>query len=284
MIRLTLSCLLLSTLALGGCLNRAQTPPPVTQTQMSNALSGTEMRLSEDFKRQCGQWQSLQTLQSDQLQQIEKNQHQFESTLADINEKLDKKPAEVAAAAVSAAKPAECPKPQAAANTNPNNVGNKVVVGRVEWLWIEPVNRVYEARVDTGATTSSISAIDITPFEKDGKRWVRFRLAPDDSDDSFEVEAPLVRYVRIRQASSQELDRRPVAALTVRLGKMTEVAEFTLTNRTQMSYPILLGREFLRDVAVVDVARTNIQPKPEIVQGQPQPDAVSKTKDKKKDK
>ena len=140
------------------------------------------------------------------------------------------------------------------------------------------MNRVYEARIDTGAKTSSISALDITPFEKDGKRWVRFRLAPDDSDDSFEIEAPLVRYVKIRQASSNELDRRPVASLTVRLGKMTEVAEFTLTDRTQMSYPILLGREFLRDVAIVDVARENIQPKPAIVEGQPQLEAVSKTK------
>jgi len=76
------------------------------------------------------------------------------------------------------------------------------------------------------------------------------------------------------------LDKRPVASLTVRLGKMTEVAEFTLNDRTQMTYPILLGREFLRDVAVVDVAKDNVQPKPEIVQNQPQAPSVSKTKKK----
>ncbi|WP_289302809.1 RimK/LysX family protein, partial [Methylophaga sp. UBA3996] len=93
-------------------------------------------------------------------------------------------------------------------------------------------------------------------------------------------EAPLVRYVKIRQASTDTLDKRPVASLTVRLGKMTEVAEFTLNDRTHMTYPILLGREFLRDVAVVDVAKDNNQPKPEIVKNQPQAPSVSKSKKK----
>lgn len=276
MVRLILPCFLVSTLFVSGCVNRTPPTPPLTQTQLSTALSDTETRLSDRMAMQCEKWEAQQTLQSDQLQQIEKNQRQLDEKLVLLDEKLDQR-AKTTAAAAPAAKPAQCPP---ATTAQVNNLGNKILVGQVEWLWIEAVNRVYEARVDTGATTSSISALDITPFEKDGKRWVRFRLTPDDSDDSFEVEAPLVRYVRIRQASSDELDRRPVAALTVRFGKMTEVTEFTLVDRTQMSYPILLGREFLRDVAVVDVAKKNIQPKPDIVPGQIQPKAVSKSKKK----
>lgn len=277
MIRLLFPCLLVSTLVVSGCVNRTPPTPPLTQAQLATALNETEMRLTQSMAQQCEKWEALQDLQGDQLQQIEKNQRQLDNKLLLIDEKLDQKPL-AAPTQVVAAKPTQCP-PQAESGSI-NNIGNKIVVGQVEWLWIEPINRVYEARVDTGATTSSISALDITPFEKDGKRWVRFRLSPDDSDDSFEIEAPLVRYVRIRQASSDELDRRPVASLTVRLGKMTEVAEFTLTDRSQMSYPILLGREFLRDVAVVDVAKQNIQPKPQIVEGQAQPEAVSKSKKK----
>jgi hypothetical protein len=228
----------------------------------------------------CHKLETQETFQTGQLQQIEKNQRQLESKLTLIDEKLDSVPTtSVSSVRVETeSKPAACPPPAQTNSTNVNNIGNKLVVGRVEWLWIEAINRVYEARVDTGATTSSISAQDITPFEKDGKRWVRFKLEPDDSDDSFEIEAPLVRHVRIRQASSEELDRRPVAALTVRLGKMTEVAEFTLTDRSQMTYPILLGRSFLRDVAVVDVGKRTVQPKPTVVTGQVQPKAVSKTK------
>jgi hypothetical protein len=279
MFRQSLFCVLLSTLALGGCINRAQTPDPLTRPQLNTALTETEMRLSQQISQQCEKWETQQSFQGDQLQQLSQSQRELNTRLAQIDDKLDHLP-QPQQAKPQPAKAAVCPPPQTNAAGGINNIGNKVVVGGTEWLWIEAVNRVYEARVDTGATTSSISALDITPFEKDGKRWVRFRIAPDDSDDSYEVEAPLVRYVRIRQASSEELDRRPVAKLTVRLGKMTEVAEFTLTDRTQMTYPILLGREFLQDVAVVDVARKNIQPKPEIVQGQPQPEAVSKTKKK----
>ena len=281
MLRPITFCLLASSLLISGCINRTPPTPSLTPTQLNTALSETESRLIQSMAQQCEKWKTRQDLQSEQLQQIQKQQRALDSKLLAVEDKLDRQPTVVAAPAntSSSAKAAECPAPAETAS-GVNNIGNKIVVGRVEWLWIESVNRVYEARIDTGATTSSISALDITPFEKDGKRWVRFRLAPDDSDDSYEIEAPLVRYVRIRQASAEELDRRPVAALTVRLGKMTEIAEFTLTDRTQMSYPILLGREFLRDVAVVDVAKTNVQPKPEIVVGKEQPEAVSKTKKK----
>lgn len=283
MLRPIAFCLFASTLLLSGCINRTPPAPTLTPSQLNVALSETETRLTRSMAQQCEKWEARQALQGEQLQQIEKQQRQIDNKLASVEDKLDRHVTVMPtpAARTATAKAAECPPPaQTDAAAGVNNIGNKIVVGRVEWLWIEAVNRIYEARIDTGATTSSISALDITPFEKDGKRWVRFRLTPDDSDDSFEIEAPLVRYVRIRQASSEELDRRPVAALTVRLGKMTEVAEFTLTDRTQMNYPILLGREFLRDVAVVDVAKRNVQPKPEIVAGQNQPKAVSKTKKK----
>ena len=61
-----------------------------------------------------------------------------------------------------------------------------------------------------------------------------------------------------------DLDRRPVVRLTVRIGDMTEKAEFTLKDRSDMTFPVLLGREFLKDIAVVDVAREYIQPKPKL--------------------
>ena len=75
---------------------------------------------------------------------------------------------------------------------------------------------------------------------------------------------PLVRHVRVRQASADDLDRRPVVRLTVRIGDMTEKAEFTLKDRSGMTFPVLLGRVYLKDIAVVDVAREYIQPKPKL--------------------
>lgn len=133
---------------------------------------------------------------------------------------------------------------------------DKIVVGRNEWLWIDLLNRNLKARVDTGALSSSLSAIDIQPFERDGQNWVRFRVPDEEHPEGGDVyEAPLVRTVRIRQASAEELDRRPVVRLRVRMGDHVDDAEFNLSNREDMLYPVLLGRNFLRDIMVVDVAQ-----------------------------
>ncbi|MFC6671210.1 ATP-dependent zinc protease [Marinobacterium aestuariivivens] len=137
-----------------------------------------------------------------------------------------------------------------------------MIVGASEEVWLETVDRVFLARVDTGATTSSLSAQDITVFERDGDKWVRFTLAHDSVEEALEVESPLVRYVRIKQASAAKPERRPVVALTLRLGPLTEKAEFTLTDRSEMEFPVLLGREFLQDIVVVDIARDRIQASP----------------------
>jgi hypothetical protein len=75
------------------------------------------------------------------------------------------------------------------------------------------------------------------------------------------IEAPIVRYVRIRQASSNETSRRAVVKLWVTLGAIHENSEFSLADRSQMTNPVLLGREFMRDIAVVDVSKQYINSK-----------------------
>lgn len=138
----------------------------------------------------------------------------------------------------------------------------KAVLGRNEWAWLELLQRNLKARIDTGALSSSLSAIELQPFERDGQRWIRFRVPDEEHPDGGEVyETPLLRHVRIRQASAGELERRPVVQLKVRVGELADETEFTLTNRENMLYPVLLGRNFLRDVALVDVARKFVQQK-----------------------
>jgi len=135
----------------------------------------------------------------------------------------------------------------------------KILVGRNEWVWLDRIGRAMKARIDTGSLSSSLSATEIQRFERNGEKWVRFKV-PDDSEQKT-YESPLVRHVRIRNASSEVLERRPVVRLTVRLGDIVEDTVFTLSNRENMLYPVLLGREFLRDIAIVDVAKKFTQPK-----------------------
>lgn len=140
---------------------------------------------------------------------------------------------------------------------------NQLVLGDVERVTIDSVHQSFDARVDTGAATSSLNAINIEEFERNGKDWVRFQL--DEGQGAKEtsqwIEAKVVRYVRIRQASNEDTERRAVVDLWVELGSIHEKAEFTLADRSMMTNPILLGREFIRDIALVDVSRSYLQSK-----------------------
>jgi len=146
------------------------------------------------------------------------------------------------------------------------NSDGLLVFGRYEWVAFPDQNFVISARVDSGANTSSMHAIDITELEKDGKTWIRFttqyKAEGEDEPRDIEIEAPLVRRVTIRQASGSE--SRPVVSLRMQLGSMVNDTEFTLTDRGDMSHPALLGRRFMKDIALINVAEQYLQPKPEL--------------------
>lgn len=135
-------------------------------------------------------------------------------------------------------------------------LGDKEIIGGLEWLYMDPPGTHYRARVDSGAETSSLSAGDVVEFERDGDDWVRFTFQHDSTDEPVEFELPIERTVLIRQVSSDELQRRFVVEIDIRLGEQLQTTEFTLTDRSSMTYPILLGRAFLMDLYVVDVSRS----------------------------
>ncbi|MGB5519329.1 MAG: RimK/LysX family protein, partial [Gammaproteobacteria bacterium] len=49
----------------------------------------------------------------------------------------------------------------------------KLILGEAEYVAIPALNTVFAARIDTGAKRSSIYAVDIETFERDGNLWVR---------------------------------------------------------------------------------------------------------------
>ncbi|MBA5762473.1 ATP-dependent zinc protease [Vibrio sp. 404] len=136
-----------------------------------------------------------------------------------------------------------------------------LVLGEIERVTIDSIKQTFDARVDTGAATSSLNAVDIEHFERNGKKWVRFHLSDDKTpmDDNNWIEAPVLKFVKIRQSTNSEVERRAVVELWVKVGKIHEKAQFTLADRSQMSHPVLLGREFIRDIAVVDVSKKFVQ-------------------------
>lgn len=141
---------------------------------------------------------------------------------------------------------------------------DKLVLGAVESVSIEPGGLILDSLIDTGAPTSSLSAKELKPFERDGKEWVRFKLTvPTGNSEPVTIELPVKRYVRVARPGF-ESQRRPVVDMSLTVGEVTHMVEVNLTDRNGVDHPLLVGRNFLKDAAVVDVSRRNVQ-------GQPRP-------------
>ncbi|MFW5823366.1 MAG: ATP-dependent zinc protease [Marinobacter sp.] len=160
-------------------------------------------------------------------------------------------------------KPPECPPaPQAPVCTvdpardtgTSERVKGKLVVGEVEKAFLVGPGFIYDARVDSGAETSSMDARNVSRFERDGQDWVRFDIPVPGTDDELEtLEREIVRNVRIIQANEENYERRAVVELQFRIGDHEQNAEFTLSDREHLTYPMLIGRNILRDVMLIDV-------------------------------
>ncbi len=143
----------------------------------------------------------------------------------------------------------------------PVSAAKKQHLGWIEWAWLLPGDIKVKTKLDTGAKTSSIDAVDIEAFERDDEVWVRFRIPlserPDDSDHGADVhvERPVVRETRIKEHERDSVTRY-VVEMDLCIGGMTFTTPMTLADRGGFNYPLLLGRSALKGHTVVDPART----------------------------
>ncbi len=128
------------------------------------------------------------------------------------------------------------------------------LIGEVEFVTIEPQGPRLAARIDTGATTSSIDARNIKSFERDGEKWVSFELLDPRTQQSQQLKRPLERIVSIKRHGAPDQER-PVVTLQVSMGPIQQKSEFSLTDRSKFEYPVLIGRSFLSGAAIVDVSK-----------------------------
>jgi hypothetical protein len=133
------------------------------------------------------------------------------------------------------------PPPSAPPRTMETMGSQKTVVGAVEKVRITPPGLAFMALMDTGAETSSLDARNIERFERDGERWVRFDILHPETGELVPMEQKLLRKTRILKAISDEFERRLVVELSFSYGDITQIAEFTLSDRSHLRYPILIG-------------------------------------------
>lgn len=138
----------------------------------------------------------------------------------------------------------------------------QIIMGWVENVFIEAIDAKLKAKLDTGATTSSLRAdvVSVTrPPYKDGekkpKRRVVFQVIDADGKTST-LERQLVRYVRIKDKYGG-LQRRPVVNMEFCVAGRLVDSEVNLAPRESFVYPVLIGRNMLRDGGmIVDPSKT----------------------------
>jgi hypothetical protein len=134
----------------------------------------------------------------------------------------------------------------------------KQLVGWREWVALPDLGvAAIKAKVDTGATSSSLHAWDLETGDRDGLEVVRFCLHPiqDDDDHAVQAEARLVDHREVR-SSNGEVEVRPVIRTTIVVRGLPAEVELTLSRRDEMGFRMLLGRSALRRRFVVDPGRS----------------------------
>ena len=116
-----------------------------------------------------------------------------------------------------------------------------------------------DAKIDTGAYTSALHVKAIEAFEQEGEQWVRFKLDhphhPAFNNRKFKM--PVFAHKHIKSSSGQAELRYIVRTQIVLFGKRY-MAEFSLTDRSSMDFPVLLGRKLLYRKFLVDVTQKNL--------------------------
>lgn len=144
--------------------------------------------------------------------------------------------------------------------------GEKMVLGRVEWLWLPQLERYFSVQVDTGLSISLLFADDIMFFERDGERWLRFSIERQSWPSV--MEAKLLRSDKVDITGGSSI-KGQIVSLPVKLAHFSDDIEFLVTAKKQRYPQIVLGKNLLTDIALVDVSeKYRVQKQPEFVRAE----------------
>jgi len=137
-----------------------------------------------------------------------------------------------------------------------------VTIGWREWVvFPELWDGAIKAKIDTGARTSAIHAFHIRPFTRGGESFVRFDIHPVQHRRNPEIScvAPVLDR-RVVTSSNGQRERRYIIASRIRIGEKSWPVEISLTNRDEMGFRVLIGRQALRGRVLVDPGRSYVMP------------------------
>jgi len=141
-------------------------------------------------------------------------------------------------------------------SANSQLLKEKVLIGRIEWVSMPELKIKHRARIDTGAKTTSMHAVNIEEVEQRGELFVKFQTI-DSEGKTVEV----VRKVDTTQKVSNTaglVSKRYVIKEKIKIGSIEREVNINLNDRTKMDYKFLVGRNLLLGRFIVDVARSHV--------------------------
>ncbi len=132
----------------------------------------------------------------------------------------------------------------------------RMIIGHVENIDLPKLGiKQLTVRVDTGAQTSSLHVDNIQRTSIDNKPAVLFDIHPEIHDVDKKVRCTaLLHDVRKVKSSNGQSEQRYVIKTPAKLGEHAWNIEITLTDRSDMTYLMLLGRQALSDHFYIDAA------------------------------
>jgi len=137
-------------------------------------------------------------------------------------------------------------------------MNEKIVIGSLENCNLPEIGiSNLQMRVDTGAKTSALHVDNLKRSTQNGKPWVSFDIHPNihDVDEIRHCESPLhdIRTIKSSNGTSEE---RYIIRTKIELGGRNWSIEISLSDRSDMSYLMLFGRQGMKNKVLVDPSET----------------------------
>ena len=135
----------------------------------------------------------------------------------------------------------------------------KLIIGRIEIIDLPELGMYnIEAKIDTGADTSVLHCEDFKVFEKNDKRFITCHIRPHLEDDEILTITFPIHRERVVKSSFGQTETRHIFLTKIKMFDQLYDIKLSLRDRSSMSYPMLLGRNFVSGKFLVDVSKKNL--------------------------
>jgi hypothetical protein len=132
-----------------------------------------------------------------------------------------------------------------------------MLIGRREIVSFPSLELIgLEAKIDTGAYSSALHCKDIELKEINGITHLCFKLLDDTHPEYKDKECRFTKFDKkiIKSSFGESEERYLIKTSIILAGKKISLI-ISLTDRTNMKYPVLIGRRLLNKKFIVDVSK-----------------------------